>query len=167
MSRSTLETLIRLMDAAYRSDRFHALRANLESVRRDEWDVRPAGWSAAVFGTDPVLSIGEIVEHVAAAKFMYADRAFGDASVEWSDIEPPSREMDTMLGWLDDGHRALRVGLAALADDAELERERPAPWRAPLRRAQLISIVINHDLYHAGEINRQRSLIRGSEGWQR
>jgi hypothetical protein len=31
----------------------------------------------------------------------------------------------------------------------------------------MIGIVINHDLYHAGEINRQRDMIRGAEGWDR
>jgi len=27
--------------------------------------------------------------------------------------------------------------------------------------------VINHDLYHSGETNRQRALIRGADGWER
>jgi hypothetical protein len=34
-------------------------------------------------------------------------------------------------------------------------------------RRQLLTIMISHDLYHSGEINRQRSLIRGAEGWDR
>ena len=63
-------------------------------------------------------------------------------------------------GWTK-GHRKLVDGLAALQDDAELVLERPAPWRMPMRREQLIAIVMNHDVYHSGEINRQRALIRG------
>ena len=72
-----------------------------------------------------------------------------------------------MLTWLDEGYDRFAGGLEGLLDDGELAVERPAPWRSPLRRDQLIVIVINHDLYHSGEINRQRSLLRGAEGWQR
>ena len=97
---------------------------------------------------------------------MYADRAFGDARMEWSDIKlPAARDKESLLGWLDEGHQLLVDGLTALTDDAELEAERPAPWRLPMRRDHLLSIIINHDLYHSGEINRQRALLRGAKGW--
>ena len=167
MTRIAIEILVRQMEAAYRSDPFHALRKNVEAVRPEEWDVRPSGWSAEEFGTDPELSIGDLVLHVAGAKHMYADRAFGDAALEWGEIRLPALGMDAALAWLDDGHRMLAAGLAALQDDAELGVERPAPWRIPMRRAHLISTIINHDLYRSGEINRQRALIRGTEGWER
>ena len=167
MTRIAIELLLRRMDAAYRGDYFHALRKNVESVRPEEWDVRPATWSVEEFGTQPELSICETVLHVAGAKFMYADRAFGDASLEWGDIRPPALDMESVLAWLAEGHQQLVAGLAALQDDGELLVERPAPWRMPLVREQLIGIVINHDLYHSGEVNRQRALIRGAEGWDR
>jgi len=168
MARIAIDIFVRRMDAAYRGDPFHALRRNVESVRPDEWDVRPAGWTFEEFGTDPELSICDLIKHVAGAKFMYANRAFGDASLEWADIQPPvARDMESMLAWLDEGHTILAAGLAALEDDAELAAERQAPWRLPLRREQLLGIVINHDLYHSGEINRQRALIRGTTGWER
>ncbi|MEX2226453.1 MAG: DinB family protein [Dehalococcoidia bacterium] len=167
MTRIAIETLVAQMEAAYRGDPFHALRKNVESVRPEEWSVRPASWSVDEFGTQPELSICDITLHVAGAKFMYADRAFGDASLEWGDIRLPPLDMKPVLDWLDEGHRLLAGGLAALEDDAELSVERPAPWRLPMRRAQLMSIVMNHDLYHSGEINRQRALLRGAEGWER
>jgi uncharacterized damage-inducible protein DinB len=168
MTRIGVEFWGRRLDAAYRADPFHALRRNVESVRPDEWDVRPAEWSTEVFGTDPELSICDLTLHVAGAKFMYADRLFGAASLDWGDIAvPASREMTTVLAWLDEGHRELAAGLAALTDDDELAVERPAPWRLPLTREQLLTIVINHDLYHSGEINRQRALLRGAAGWDR
>ena len=170
MTRIAIDVLSRRLDAAYRADPFHALRRNVESVRPDEWDLKPARWTVEEFGTLPELSICDIIAHVAGAKFMYADRAFGDASLEWADIAArllAPREMTAMLAWLDEGHRALAEGLAALTDDEELAAERPAPWRLPMRRDQLIGIVTNHDLYHAGEINRQRTLIRGAESWDR
>ena len=161
--------LLRQMNAAYRDDPFHAFRNNVASVRPEEWDVRPSGWTVEEFGAQPELSIRDLVLHVAAPKYMYADRAFGDATLEWGDIKLPSLDTESILRWLDDGHRKLVDGLAALEDDAELAVERQTPWRAPttMRRDQLLTIVINHDVYHSGEINRQRALIRGTQGWDR
>ncbi len=167
MTRTAIEILVRQMSSAYRDDPFHAFRRNVESVRADEWDVRPSGWTAEEFGSQPELSICDLVLHVAGAKHMYADRAFGDASLEWADITLPPLDMEPVLAWLDEGHKKLVDGLAALPDDAELVAERPAPWRLPMRRDQLLAIVMNHDLYHSGEINRQRALIRGTDGWDR
>jgi hypothetical protein len=108
----------RQLEAAYRADPFHALRQNLESVQSDEWSVRPAEWRADVFGQNPVLSICDQVAHVAGARFMYADRAFGEARLEWGAIEPPSRDRESMLAWLDEWHAVFAAGLVALADDA-------------------------------------------------
>ena len=165
MTRIAIDLLSRRLEAAYRTDPFHALRKNIASVRPDEWDLRPAQWSVEEFGNDPELSFCDLVAHVAGPKFMYADRAFGDATLEWSDIKPPSREMESMLAWLDEGHEAFAAALAALTDDSELEIERPAPWRLPMSRERLIGIAINHDLYHSGEINRQRAWLRGTSNW--
>jgi hypothetical protein len=168
MGRTAIETLLGVMDVAYRADPFSSLRKNLEGISAAEWEIRPAKWSVEEFGGQPELSICDLVLHVAGAKHMYADRAFGDASLEWTDIQlPASRDMEAVLAWLDEGQRALVDGLGALVDDTELDVERPAPWRLPMPRRQLITIMISHDLYHSGEINRQRALIRGAEGWDR
>ncbi len=157
----------RMLDQAYRNDPWSALRKNIASVNPDEWDIRPAGWTVDEFGTDPELSICDIALHT-GAKYMYADRAFGDASLEWGAIKPPpSRGMEDVLAWLDEAQRLMMDGLASLDDDARLQDERQAPWRTPMRRGALIAIITNHDLYHSGEINRQRALIRGTTGWDR
>jgi hypothetical protein len=36
-----------------------------------------------------------------------------------------------------------------------------------MKRRSLIAMIGNHDLYHSGEVNRQRALIRGANGWER
>jgi uncharacterized damage-inducible protein DinB len=168
MTRIAIDLWTARLEAAYRLDPFHALRKNIESVRADEWDVRPAQWSVEEFGTQPELSICDLAFHVGGAKYMYADRAFGEMRLEWTDIAlPASREMQYVLAWLDEGHRLLVEGMAALSDDAQLGDQRFAPWRLALTREQLLGIVINHDLYHSGEINRQRALLRGADGWER
>ena len=167
MGRIAIETMRTMLDQAYRTDPWSALRKNLASVKPGEWDVRPAEWSTDEFGTDPELSICDIALHT-GAKYMYVDRAFGDASLEWHTIKPPpSRSMEDVLAWLDEAHRLMMDGLASLDDDAQLEDERQAPWRTPMKRRSLVALITNHDLYHAGEVNRQRALIRGAKGWDR
>ena len=170
MPRFALDFFAHRLEAAYLTDPFHAFRVNLESVHPSEWDVRPSNPSigpGSEFGPEPELSICDLTVHVAGAKQMYANRMFGDGSLEWDHIRPPSRQMSAVLIWLDENHRALVDGLARLEDDAELGAERLFPYRGPQPVGRLLSIVINHDLYHSGEINRQRALIRGSDGWER
>jgi hypothetical protein len=167
MGRIAIEAMLRMSEEAYRTDPWSALRKNIVSVLPDEWDVRPLTWSKDEFGQDPELSICDIALHT-GAKYMYVDRAFGEMKIDWGDIKPPpSRGMDDVLAWLDEAHRQLTDGLRALEDDAQLEEQRLAPWRTPMRRSSLIALITNHDLYHSGEINRQRALIRGAEGWDR
>jgi hypothetical protein len=168
MGRIVIEVFEWRLEAAYRGDPFHAVRRNLASVLPAEWDLRPATWSKEIFGEDPELSICDLAFHIGGPKYMYADRAFGNGSLEWGDIKPPaSREMAIVLEWMDAGHQLLADGLKRLTDDDELSAQRQAPWRTPMSRMQLVALVINHDVYHSGEINRQRSLIRGAEGWER
>ena len=165
MARTEIDALRRMLDEAYRTDPFCALRKNLSSVRPEEWDVRPAEYRVDEFGTQPELSICDIALHT-GAKYMYADRAFGDATLEWHTIKPPaSRSIEDVLTWLDEAHHLMMDGLASLDDDARLADQRQAPWRTPMKRRSLIALITNHDLYHAGEVNRQRALIRGATGW--
>jgi uncharacterized damage-inducible protein DinB len=167
MARTEIEVVARMLDQAYRTDPFAALRRNLASVTPEEWDVRPAEYSVDEFGTEPELSICDIALHT-GAKYMYYDRAFGEMKIEWGDIAPqPSRSMDDVLAWLDEAHRLMMEGLASLDDDERLRDERQAPWRTPMKRGALIALISNHDLYHSGEVNRQRALIRGASGWSR
>jgi hypothetical protein len=67
------------------------------------------------------------------------------------------------------GHERLRSGIAALADDAELLRLRRTNW-GELRETRWIIVVVSmiqHDLYHAGEINHLRSCIRATTNGSR
>ena len=168
MGRARIETLLDMMDVAYRDDPFSSLIKNLQSITPEEWVTRPATWSADEFGDDPELSICDLVLHIGGPKRMYANRAFGDSTLQWHTIpRPVALDMESVFAWLDEGHRILHDGLAALADDSELAVERVAHWGTPMPRERFVTIMISHDLYHSGEINRQRALIRGARGWDR
>jgi uncharacterized damage-inducible protein DinB len=69
------------------------------------------------------------------------------------------------IEWLRDGQRIFRDGVAALSDDSELAHERGTHWGARVPTERIIRIMIEHDIYHAGEINHLRALIQGTDYW--
>lgn len=173
MSRAVVESLLGLFDAAYRDDPYHAFRQNVEAVSAEEWGVLPLNPSIgpdSEFGEQPDLSICDLALHVGGGLAMYTDRAFGPGKMEWDDIQlPAARDMPVVLAWLEERMRAFRAGLAALPDDEALGEARLVLLGGGRRLsvAQIVGMVTNHFLYHSGEINRQRALIRGTDGWAR
>jgi hypothetical protein len=69
------------------------------------------------------------------------------------------------IEWLQHGHAQLRASVAALTDD-ELSKPRPVHMGGTLETRMIISIMIEHDVYHAGEINHLRSLMQGTDYWR-
>lgn len=161
-SRIALETLIWLIEDAFEGDPSHALIANLQDLRDQDWTATPAGSGR---------SIADILEHVGWSKWMYEDYAFGSASMRGD--EPPlipadgarSRPPEELLAWLQEGHRRWLTSIRALADDSELDRDRLTNWGEKLSTRTIIRILIAHDLYHAGEINHLRALLQSTDRW--
>ena len=171
MARAAVEQLLYLIDEAFEGpEGWHSLLGNLRSVGQDDW-----------LWTPPMgaRTIRVLAAHIAAAKYVYANVAFCDGKLSWNapvadlgygmedlqnesvlDNEPA---MEDIIGWLTEGQRALREHVAAL-DDEDLLRPRPT-HRGEMRETRwLISVMIQHDLYHAGEINHIRALRQGNDG---
>ena len=153
MTRAAIDQLLYLMDEAFKDHPFHSLLANLRSVREDDWHWLPP---------DGVRSIFHLVEHVGGAKYAFENHAFGDRSLPWG---TPGRSTiareakpDAIVDWLCEGQRRLRESVSALEDDGELMRPRRAPWGLDGETRWLINMMIQHDLYHSGEINHIRAL---------
>ena len=167
-SRAGIEALLYLLDEAFRgrgieeSDESQALLPNLATVPDDVWRAVPEGGAR---------SIEAIVVHVGACKVMYDDYAFGGGTLQWGtpDVEPwpegaaPRAEV---VPWLEAAQDRLVDHVSALADDAELDRLRPANWGEDRPTRWLIAALITHDAYHAGEINHVRSLLDGDDRWR-
>jgi hypothetical protein len=49
--------------------------------------------------------------------------------------------------------------------DADLLLPRPANWGERRETRWLLSTLLQHDTYHAGEINRMRALLAGEDRW--
>jgi hypothetical protein len=112
-------------------------------------------------------TIRSLVQELGECKFVYDSHAFGDGSIVWEKGTVPSMPKHASPSeateWLKGAHTALRANLAALADDASLTEEVRSQWGRMLPRRFLIKTVIEHDLYHCGEINHIRALVQGND----
>jgi uncharacterized damage-inducible protein DinB len=151
MSRSGIDQLLYLMDEAFRDQPFHSLLNNLKNVRDEDWEWVPP---------DGVRTILHIVQHVGYAKRIYENHAFGDRSLTWDNPTgiPEDSTPSVMTQWLKDSQQKLRDSVAALEDDGELTKNRMAPWGMEANTRWIVNSKIQHDLYHAGEINHIRAL---------
>ncbi|HLG10179.1 MAG TPA: DinB family protein [Dehalococcoidia bacterium] len=150
--------LLFLMDNAFERSRAHSLLNNLSAVTEDDYAREHAG-----------RSIREMVRHLTAAKHVYDNQAFGDGSLFMPSFQDriygSSAGMAEDLDWLHHGYETLRASVAAL-DDADLAQPRPVHMGGTLETRAIISIMIEHDVYHAGEINHLRALMQGTDYWR-
>ena len=148
-----------LLDGAFEGTDWHSLLGNIRSVQSDDWNWVPPGGER---------SICQIVQHVGGCKFMYHNHAFGDATLTWDhplvDGKGRLSGPEPAIAWLREGHQLLRNSIAALDDD-ELLRPRMTNWGEVKETRWIITAMIEHDLYHAGEINHLRSLGQQSDRW--
>jgi uncharacterized damage-inducible protein DinB len=163
MGRAALDEYLYLVDESFAGDDWHSLMTNVKAVSADEWLwVAPGG----------ARPVGEMVSHLAGCKNMYEDHAFGPGTLTWADprAEQKLRDatpagIDALLARLVDAQRRLRSSVAGLADDAELRRPRRTNWGELKETRWIIKALIEHDLYHAGEINHLRSLRHADDRW--
>ena len=162
MSRAIIEQLLYIMDEAFEgAEQEHSLLGNLRPLREDDWDWLPSGGARSIF---------EIVRHVGECKYVYVNHAFGDASMRWDRPGTvPTVESETgrpaVIEWLREGQRRWRGKIADLNDDDQLLRPRRANWGREYETRWLVNVLIQHDLYHAGEINHIRALRHGNDRW--
>jgi hypothetical protein len=50
--------------------------------------------------------------------------------------------------------------------DADLEELRPSNWGDLRETRWLISVMLQHDVYHAGEVNHLRSILAADDRWR-
>ena len=164
VARAALDQILYFMDEAFEGDDWHSLKSNLKDVALDDWLwVPPAG----------ARPIGEMVSHLAACKNMYGNHAFGDATLRWDAPladqkmlkESTPAAIASLIRFLDDAHARLRGQVDALVDDSELVRLRRTNWGEMAETRWIIKATIEHDLYHAGEINRLRALRQENDRW--
>lgn len=161
MGKIAIEQMLYLMDEAFSSHGEHALLNNLRSVEDDEWRWLPPHAGRSIF---------DIVQHIGECKYMYDSHAFGDGSMRWDrpgtvPTITPDQSPAEIVEWLKQGQQLLLDHVAALPDDDELVVKRKATWGQEYETRWLINVMIQHDLYHGGEINHIRSLKQETDKW--
>jgi uncharacterized damage-inducible protein DinB len=162
-----LDEVVYLMEEAFRgkgieeTNESQSLMANLASVNDGSWRALPPAGRR---------TIESIVLHVGSCKVMYDEYAFGQgrrrwddpALVPWQEGEAPRADA---IGWLTQTHADLLDHVLAL-DDEDLSRLRLASWGEQRETRWLLSTLLQHDVYHAGEINHIRALTASDDTWK-
>lgn len=161
MGRDRIGEWLYTMDEAFEGNGTHSLLANLESLRDDDWLWVPPDGGRSIF---------DIIRHIGEAKYVYENHTFGDRSMRWDrpgtvPALEAGADKTTITEYLRTAQARLRESVAGLADDAELTQQRPANWGEMFEMRWLINVMVQHDLYHGGEINHIRALHHGNDRW--
>ena len=159
-SNTAVSALARMADSAFDGQHWHALMRNLGSLREGDWDWVPPGGER---------TIREIVRHAGKCKLIFANQLFGDGTLSWDDAAithsiDGDASAGQMIAWLRETHTAFRDGIAACTDD-HLASCPDGYWGKPTELQWSIEVMIQHEVYHAGEINHIRALHHGDDGW--
>lgn len=161
--RSAIEQLLFALDNALDGSEsagfaWHSLNSNLRDVPADAWDWQPPRGKR---------SIRALVEHFGAIR-IWESQAFGDGSLHWDRLGSapwldPRASPDEALAWLNEEVAVFRRSVASLADDGELTMLRMTPQGKLQETRWIITTMIEHILYHCGEINHIRALYEGDD----
>jgi uncharacterized damage-inducible protein DinB len=164
---SGVDELVYLLNEAFEgkgieeTNESQSLMQNLASVDEAKWRALPAGG---------VRTIESIAVHVGSCKLMYDEYAFGPGRLQWGtpEVEPwaaGEAPMPEVLEWLRELHGRFVEHVAAL-EDSDLAAPRLANWGEKRETRWLISVILQHDTYHAGEINHTRALLAADDRWR-
>jgi len=151
--RVVVEDVLWRMDQAWSEGRWHALLPHLKGVTWEEATWPPVQGRRTILG---------ILTHLGLCKIMYWEYAFGPAELTWPEAAqdvPKGEDLPEWRAWLRAAHEQFRSAVADLTDLGlgELRRHNSGE-QMPTRT--LVSTMIEHDLYHAGEINYNWGLYR-------
>jgi uncharacterized damage-inducible protein DinB len=164
---TAIDEIVYILDEAFsgtgieETNEAQSLLVNLATVGESQWHAIPPGG---------IRTIGSVALHVGTCKVMYDEYAFGPARLRWDDpsLQPWTEDeapMAETIAWLRDVHARLVDHVRALRDD-DLGEPRMANWGEVKETRWLITTLIEHDTYHAGEINHIRSLLGADDAWK-
>jgi uncharacterized damage-inducible protein DinB len=105
-------------------------------------------------------SIRDIVYHVTGDKIVQLSAAFGGGKETWDSLASKlsKSDMAKMMRELHDAFELERSKLKSLSDD-ELEQKVTTWGGKRMKACDLFLMLIEHDLYHAGQIRYIRNVI--------
>jgi hypothetical protein len=161
--KTKVQLLLDLLDSAFQrpvpsdwSDGWHSLLSNLGSVWEKDLDWPPP---------DGKRSIRHIAGHCGVCMLVYSGHGFGSGLMQWPGKYPHEAlgSRDELVSWLSECHKTLADAIAACTD-GQLDELRETWDVGDLRpRRWFVTTMIDHLLYHAGEINHIRALAQKND----
>ncbi|MGI8927384.1 MAG: DinB family protein [Tepidiformaceae bacterium] len=137
-------------------------------------NVRTLTLEEALSAAGGYRSILGVLKHTGGWAHVYRSYAFDREPRHWADtawprglrdtIDPSQEYLHEVVAWVDDGLRLWDDALAAVGPGA-LDRPHPVHWGATAPLSDIVLLVSQHVVYHAGELNMLLSIARG-EAWE-
>jgi hypothetical protein len=157
---SKIEMTLQLLDQAYQ-----IMRQNVHAITLEEALFVPQGGYRSIMGT---------LKHAAGWSHVYRSYAFDSQPKHWVENNWPHGLRDTIIKseeywrglivWFDGAHQHWVEDLASSGEGA-LDELRPLHWGAKAPLHEIVLLVAQHHVYHAGELNQILSICRG-EAWE-
>lgn len=144
---------------------YELLMAHFENISLEEALFVPGGGYRSVLGT---------LKHAAGWSHVYYSYAFEAEPRHWAETNWPyglrdriiktAEYFDALINWFSEAHQKWIKALERVSD-SEIEAIHKLHWGevAPLYR--IVTIIAQHHVYHAGELNQVLSICRG-EAWE-
>ncbi len=158
MTRILIAHLLEQLATGFDGSAEHSLLGNIRQIDDAGWKWKPQGGDRSIAG---------VIWHAGSAKFLWHSHAFGDGSITWGHpltAQSHARTIDEALPWIREGHRLFVEGVASLSD-GDLPTMRRVHWGEQFPASFVINSIMQHDLFHAGEINHLRALMQGNDRW--
>ena len=158
--RSRLDLAIHLLETAA-----DVLLRNVERISVQEALFVPSGGYRSILGT---------LKHTAGWSHVYRSYAFDPQPRHWREIDWPRGLHDTiipdeayfkeLIGWFNSAHQQWLAGLGKIRS-AQIDEPRLCHWGERMPLIDIVAIIAQHHVYHAGEMNQLLSIYRG-EAWE-
>jgi uncharacterized damage-inducible protein DinB len=149
-----VETLLLMQQRAFRTSPWHSLLNSLEGIGEDVFARAPTRHSGFPWMDG---SIRDILYHVTGDKMVQYSQAFGDGSVTWDTLRISRSTLEEMLPELHAAHQPIVEALKSQTSETLAHKVRT--WGGKrLTARDFFLMLIEHDLYHAGQIRVLRNL---------
>lgn len=155
--------LLARLDEAWEKSKWHSFKGTLEGLTEAEASWKPPHYkSPELWGFSG--SILDILHHAAMESLVTTNQAFGDQTLTAETVrdrfQAQGGNLAAALALLDEGYATTRKALARLTDnDLKKKVGKKKAWRAD----SVFMGLIEHYLYHAGQINYIRCLWEGKK----
>ncbi len=164
--RKLVEFLLARLDDAFYKSRWHSFKSAVEGLTQEEASWKPPKYESP----KPWNFSGRILDliyHLGADTLFQLNQIFGDRTLTWEVLHDRFKakggDLKAALKLAEEGYQALREKLSSLTD-SELEERRKTASEREITAERFFVMLIEHHIYHAGQINYIRGLYAGAKG---